>query len=64
MHFEGEIIGPAQQPTRNHSMRVAIRDTEALRAVSPVALAAYARAAGWSKAETYGDHSDVYVAHG
>ena len=45
-------------------MRVAIRDTEALKAVSPAALAAYARAAGWSKAETYGDHSDVYVAHG
>ena len=45
-------------------MRVAIRDTEALKAVSPVALAAYARAAGWSKTESYGDHSDVYVAHG
>ena len=45
-------------------MRVAIRDTEALKAVSPVALSAYARAAGWSKAETYRDHSDVYVAHG
>ena len=45
-------------------MRVAIRDTEALKAVSPAALSAYARAAGWSKAETYRDHSDVYVAHG
>ena len=59
-----ENIGPAQQPTRNHSMRVAIRDTEAQKAVSPAALSAYARTAGWSKAETYGDHSDVYVAHG
>ena len=45
-------------------MRVTIRDTEALKAVSPAALSAYARAAGWSKAETYRDHSDVYVAHG
>ena len=45
-------------------MRATIRDTEALKAVSPAALSAYARTAGWSKAETYGDHSDVYVAHG
>ena len=45
-------------------MRATICDTEALKAVSPAALSAYARAAGWSKAETYGDHSDVYVARG
>lgn len=45
-------------------MRAIIRDTEALKAVSPAALEAYALAAGWSKTETYGDHSDVYVAHG
>lgn len=45
-------------------MRATIRDTEALNAVSPAALSAYARAAGWSKAEIYGDHSDVYVARG
>ena len=43
-------------------MRATIRDTEALKAVSPIALSAYARAAGWSKVETYGDHSDVYSA--
>ena len=43
-------------------MRATIRDTEALKAVSPAALSAYARAAGWSKTETYGDHSDVYTA--
>ena len=30
-------------------------------AVSPVALSAYARAAGWTKTESYGDHSDVYT---
>ena len=43
-------------------MRATIRDTEALKAVSPAALSAYARAAGWRKVETYGDHSDVYSA--
>ncbi len=43
-------------------MRATIRDTEALKAVSPAALSAYARAAGWSRVETYGDHSDVYSA--
>ena len=43
-------------------MRVDIRDKEALRAVSPAALTAYARAAGWRKLEGYGDHSDVYAA--
>ena len=45
-------------------MKATIRDTEALKAVSPAALSAYARAAGWSKVETYGDHSDVYAARG
>lgn len=45
-------------------MRVTIRDADALKAVSPGALSAYARAAGWSKSETYGDFSDVYVARG
>ena len=42
-------------------MRVDIRDADALRAVSPAALRAYAIAAGWSKLESYGDHSDVYA---
>lgn len=42
-------------------MRVDIRDREALLAVSPGALSAYARASGWIKAESYGDHSDVYA---
>lgn len=45
-------------------MKVSIRDREALSAVSPVALAAYARGAGWIKGEPYGDHSDVYDAEG
>ncbi len=42
-------------------MRVDIRDKEALLGVSPGALSAYARASGWIKAESYGDHSDVYA---
>ncbi len=43
-------------------MRASIRDTQALRAVSPAALSAYARAAGWRKTDDYGEHSDVYAA--
>lgn len=44
-------------------MKVVIRDTEALKAISPAALSAYARAAGWKKTgEIYREHSDVYVA--
>ena len=42
-------------------MKVSIRDTAALRAVSPAALSAYALAAGWSPHERYRMHSDVYV---
>ena len=46
-------------------MKVDIRDRDALRAISPDALSAYARAAGWSKTdERYGAHSDVYAAEG
>ena len=45
-------------------MKVDIRDAEALRAVTPEALTAYAQAAGWSVQERYGEHSDVYVAEG
>ena len=39
-------------------------DRDALFAVSPVALSAYARSAGWVKVDTFGDHSDVYAADG
>ena len=42
-------------------MKVSIRDTDALRAVSPAALSAYARAEGWSQQERYRVHSDIYV---
>ena len=42
-------------------MQVSIHDRDALLAISPAALSAYARAAGWSPHETYRDHSDVYV---
>ena len=43
-------------------MKANIRDREALLAVPPAALAAYARDLGWSRVEPYGDHSDVYDA--
>jgi hypothetical protein len=43
-------------------MKVTIFDKDALRAISPSALAAYARSEGWHKTETYGAHSDVYGA--
>ena len=43
-------------------MRVDIRDAGALQAISPAALSAYARSAGWRKIEGYGAHADVYAA--
>ena len=45
-------------------MKASIQDKDALLAVSPAALSAYARAEGWAKAEPYGDFSDIYVADG
>ena len=42
-------------------MKVSIRDRDALLAVSPAALSAYARDAGWRRQERYRVHSDVYV---
>src|SRR5437764_952297 len=42
-------------------MRAQILDAEALRAISPAALAAYARGEAWSKTEVYGAHADVYA---
>ena len=43
-------------------VQVAIQDSRALEAVSPGALAAYARAAGWRKVDEFGEYSDVYAA--
>lgn len=37
-------------------MDVSIRDADALRAVTPATLSAYARAAGWSAGERYRKH--------
>lgn len=45
-------------------MKVTIRDKEALCVISPPALSAYARAAGWVKTDSYGDHSDIYANEG
>ena len=45
-------------------MRVSIRDWDAVTRVTPAALSAYARAHGWAKTGTFGDHADVYGAEG
>lgn len=42
-------------------MKAQILDAEALRAISPAALAAFARSKGWTKTETFGAHADVYA---
>jgi hypothetical protein len=42
-------------------MKATIEDRDALAAISPSALSAYVRAEGWSSAEKFGDHSDVFV---
>lgn len=42
-------------------MRVSIWDKEPLLAISPAALSAYARSAGWRKTDSYGESSDIYV---
>ncbi len=42
-------------------MTTNLHDPKVLRAVSPLSLSAYARFAGWSKTEEYGDYSDVYA---
>ncbi len=45
-------------------MRVGIRDKNALLAVSPAAVSAYAAACGWKRQDTYRRHSDVYTRDG
>ena len=42
-------------------MKVNIQDKKALLEVSPAALSAYARTFGWTKVDTYGEHSDVFT---
>lgn len=41
-------------------MKTHIEDLNALRAISPAALVAYAKSEGWFKTESYGAHSDIY----
>ena len=45
-------------------MKIDICDRDVLMAVSPTALSAYARIAGWSPRESYREHSDIYVGEG
>jgi hypothetical protein len=42
-------------------MKTQIVDSQALRAITPAALAAYARGEGWAHVDAYGQHSDVYA---
>ncbi|MCY4276908.1 MAG: hypothetical protein OXE81_03585 [Gammaproteobacteria bacterium] len=42
-------------------MQVGIRDRDALLEISPAALSAYARNAGWSLHKPYREHSDIYT---
>ena len=42
-------------------MKATITDKDALLAIPPAALSAYARGLGWTKFQPYGDHSDVYT---
>lgn len=42
-------------------MKIQIRDVQALRAITPAALAAYVRGEGWERLEPYGQHADVYA---
>ena len=42
-------------------MQATIHDREALKAISPASLAAYARSAGWQRGETYRLHSHIYA---
>jgi hypothetical protein len=42
-------------------VKAQILDADALRAITPSALAAYARSRSWRRTEPYGQHADVYV---
>ncbi len=41
-------------------MKTLITDPTALRSITPAAMVAYALSEGWAKAESFGEHSDVY----
>ena len=42
-------------------MNASITDWAGLAAISPAAVSAWARTAGWRKTDPFGDHSDIYV---
>ncbi len=45
-------------------MQAKILDQEALKAISPSAVSAFARSLGWTRVSSYGEHSDIYAADG
>lgn len=45
-------------------MKARITDADALTAISPASLGAFARAEGWERRESYADKADVYVRSG
>jgi hypothetical protein len=45
-------------------VKARVEDVDALKAISPSALAAYVRAEGWTAVERFGKHSDVYQRSG
>ena len=42
-------------------MKAKITDASALQAITPVALASYARANGWRKSEAFGEHANAFI---
>lgn len=45
-------------------MKARITDADALTAISPASLSAFARAEGWGRQESYADKADIYVRSG
>ena len=60
--FDAENLSELMDRVRTGDdlMKARILDAGTLKAVTPPALAAYARSEGWTKTEVYGDHADLY----